>query len=91
MKFVQSTGSLEPQFSEILNNALDRRQHQDVTTPGADTEFTITHGLGYVPVGFLVIRQDKAGSFYLSTTPATVDKIFLKCNVASVAARIMVF
>lgn len=91
MKIVQPVGRLEPQFQEIVQNAVDRRQFAEVVTPGADVEFTIPHRLGIVPLGFLPILQDKAASFYLSATPRTVESIFLKCNVATVTARILVF
>jgi hypothetical protein len=57
----------------------------------ADTEFTVTHNLNRVPIGFHVVRQNKAGSFYDSGTKWTTTQIFLKCNVANVAATFFVF
>ena len=91
MKLVQTIGYLTPQFTEIVHNAIDRRQFADVTTPGADIEFSVTHGLGFVPMGFLVASQDKAGSFYNSTTAWTTEKIFLKCSAATATLRILIF
>jgi hypothetical protein len=52
---------------------------------------TIEHGLGYIPIGFLIIRKDKAADFYMSTTAATVSTITIKCTVATVSIRIMIF
>lgn len=54
------------------------------TTPGADVEFVISHKLGRVPVGWLILKQDKAGSVYASATPWTTTNIYLKCSVAAV-------
>ena len=60
------------------------------TNAVANTEDTINHNLGFVPVGWLVVTQDKAGSIYKGTTTWTTSQIFLKCSVASVTARIFV-
>lgn len=57
----------------------------------ADTEFVVTHNLNRVPIGFHVIRQSKAGSFYDSGTAWTTTQIFLKCGTANVAAIFFVF
>jgi hypothetical protein len=55
------------------------------TTPGtANTEFSISHQLGRIPVGFLVASVDQAAIIYKSTTAWTSSHIYLKCNVASV-------
>jgi hypothetical protein len=92
VKLVQQTGALEPQFREIINNALDRRAFAEVTSHGTpDTEYSVTHGLGVIPVGFLVISQDKAGVSYKSTTAWDTEKIYLKTSVATVALRILIF
>ena len=53
----------------------------------ANTEFSVTHTLGSIPVGYLVLGQDKAGSLYqLSDTGTawTTTTISLKCSIASV-------
>lgn len=63
-------------------------------TGAADTEFSVTHNLNRVPVGFHVINQSKAGSFYGTPTLGThwsKTQIFLKCNVANVAATFFIF
>ena len=93
MKLVQQVGPLRAQFEDIVQNALDRRVFADVTSPGTpDTEFSIEHGLRVIPVGFLVITQDKAAVTYKSDGTAwDTEKIYLKTNVATVLARIMVF
>ena len=59
------------------------------TTSGTpNAENTITHGLGAVPVGWLVVSKDKAGDLYAGTTTWTSTKLYLKCSVASVTYKI---
>ncbi len=91
MRLVQQTGVLEPQFREIVNNAIDKQVFADVTTAGADVEFSIEHGMGIIPLGYLVISQDKAAVTYKSTTAWDTGHIFLKSNVSTVALRVLVF
>lgn len=52
-----------------------------------NTESTFSHTMGSIPVGYLILGQDKAGSLYqlASTGTAwTASTISLKCSVASV-------
>ena len=63
----------------------------DYTTNATpDTEDTIAHGLGVIPVGYIVFKQSKAGSLYTGATAWTSSNIYLKCNVASMAVRIFI-
>jgi hypothetical protein len=57
----------------------------------ANTEDVVTHKLGRIPVGYIVVKQDKAGIVYDSTTTWTTSTIALKSSVASVAWTLMVF
>jgi len=63
-------------------------EFQKFTSDGsADTEFSVTHTLGVVPIGTIVLGQDKAGSLYqLSDTGTawTSTTVYYKCDVASV-------
>lgn len=59
------------------------------TTNGTkDTEDTIPHALGSVPIGYIVVRQNKAASLYDSGTVWTSSSLFLKCSVASVLVTV---
>jgi hypothetical protein len=90
MKLIR--GNPEQQFQEIVNKAIDKTQFADVTTHATpDTEFSIEHGLGFIPVGFIVIRKDKAGDVYSGATVWNQENIFLKCTVASAAIRVLIF
>ena len=91
MRIIQDVGPYERQFREIVPNAIDRRQFADVVTPGADVEFSIEHGLGFIPLGYLIVSQDKPGVTYNSTTAWDTNNIYLKNNVSTVALRVMVF
>ena len=57
----------------------------------ANTEDTIPHKLGSIPVGYVVIKQDKAGIIYDSKTAWTSTNLYLTSSVASVAWTLMVF
>ena len=92
MDVVQPLGEFEAQFREILHKSLDKTSYVDVTSPGTvDTEFTVEHGLGYIPSGVDVISQDKAAITYKGTTVWDTNKIYLKTNVATVALRLRIY
>ena len=59
-----------------------------ITTNGvANTESTFSHNNISMPIGYLVIWQDKAGSLYQGPTTGTAwtnTTISLKCSVATV-------
>jgi hypothetical protein len=61
-------------------------------TPGVvDTNFTLSHNLGYIPTGWLVVNIDKAAILYKGATPWSTTQLTLKCNVATTAIVIFVF
>ena len=52
-----------------------------------DTEDMLSHTIGSIPLGYLVVNQNKAGTVYGTAslgTAWTSSNIYLKCNVASV-------
>lgn len=54
----------------------------------ADTEDTIAHTLGSVPIGYIVIKQNKASSVYEGGTSWTSTNIYLKQSNTSVTTTI---
>lgn len=48
-----------------------------------NTEFSITHTLGAVPIGYLVTKINKAGVIYDSGTAWDSTTIYLKCSSAN--------
>ena len=68
-------------------------QYIDVFTPSvADTEFAVPHGLGRKPIGYDVVRSDKAAIVYDSSGGSWGDNVlYLKCNVASTTIKLRVY
>jgi hypothetical protein len=68
-------------------------QYIDVYTPSvADTEFTVPHGLGRKPIGYDIVRRDKAAIVYDSSGGSWNDTtLYLKCNVASTTVKLRVY
>jgi hypothetical protein len=91
MNLVQQTDALEPQFREIVSKALDKTAFVDASSQAGGAEFSIEHGLGTIPLGYLVISQDAAGSVYTSDgTPWDTSRIYLKAS-AAMAIRVLIF
>jgi hypothetical protein len=60
---------------------------QFTTSATPDAENTIAHTVGAIPVGYIVLWQDKAGSLYQGPTTGTnwtSSNVYLKSDVASV-------
>ncbi len=53
------------------------------TNGSANTEDTVSHNLKSVPVGYIVVKQNKAGSIYDSGTTWNSSNLYLKCSVTS--------
>lgn len=67
-------------------------QYIDVYTPGADTEFAVPHGLGRKPIGYDVVRKDKAAHVYDSSGGSWGNNImYLKCDVANVTIKLRIY
>jgi len=87
----KSGGVYEQQFRNIVDNSLDRRKFVDVSFGTAGDELTIEHGLGYIPVGFIVINANIAMSVFSTGTPWDTESIYLQANQDNAHARIMIF
>lgn len=80
----------------ILDAGLDFDDNVDcvfvtyTTNVTANTEDTVAHGLGKVPVGFAVVDINKAGVVYRSN-PSTSSSLFLKCSTVSTAVTLLIF
>jgi hypothetical protein len=65
--------------------------YQIITPVTPNTEFTVNHNLGHIPIGYDVKGQDQAGIVYDSRRNLwTNTQMFLKCNVASMNIRLFV-
>ena len=58
-------------------------------TPGVET--AIAHGLKRVPSGYWVVKRNKAAHIYDGGTAWTSENIYVRSDVATVTARIIVF
>lgn len=64
----------------------------NVTAPATpNTNFTVTHNLGRVPIGYLVVSKDRACDVFTGTIVATKSQITLQAGVASAVLRLFIF
>lgn len=64
----------------------------DATTPGtANTNFTVTHNLNRIPLGFHVMSKNASTDVYVGSTPATTTEMTFKATGTSVAIRLFIF
>ena len=75
-----------------INPALDNIKGTLVSgiTPAANTQFTIKHSLGYVPIGWLVIYKAAACDFYDSIVGWDKTNIYLKATTNAVQYTLLV-
>jgi hypothetical protein len=59
-------------------------------TGAANTNFTVTHNLGRVPVGYLVMTKDRAVDVYTGTIAATNTQLTLKASVANAVVTLFI-
>ncbi len=59
-------------------------------TGGANTNFTVTHNLSRIPVGYWVMKKDRAVDVYTGTVAATATQLTLKASVANAAVTLFV-
>lgn len=64
----------------------------DVLTPSvANTDFTIYHGLDYIPQCALVVRADRAVNIYISSQATDTKTITLRASVAGATIKVWIF
>lgn len=57
----------------------------------AGTQDTVAHGLGRTPIGFFVYDRDKDSNDPYRSATYDATNLYLKCGVASVALKLIVF
>lgn len=63
----------------------------NVVAPAApNTDFTITHNLGRLPVGYWILYKDRAVDVYTGSVAATKTQITLRATVASAVLRLFI-
>ena len=83
---------LQGQIERILLGFIDKSQSVSVTTSGsADTEGAVEHGLRVVPTGYIVISRNKAAHIYDGTTAWTNEFIYVRSDIVTVVATLLIF
>ena len=63
----------------------------NVVAPVApNTDFTITHNLGRIPVGYWPMQKDRACDVYTGSVAATKTQLTLRAAVASAVLRLFI-
>src|SRR6266436_7751467 len=61
-----------------------------VAPVGANTDFTVNHNLGRLPVGYWIMQKDRATDVYTGSVAATATQLTLRATVASAVLRIFI-
>lgn len=94
---INALGDWDFNLRGILQGGLSLTDNVDVdivsftSSATPDAENTVSHGLGKVPAGFIVVNLNKGAVVYDSGTAWTESSIYLKCNTASTIVKIIVF
>lgn len=62
-----------------------------ISSATPDAENAVTHHLGRIPVGFMMMYLDKPSIVYAGPTAWTATTIYLRANIATVVVRMIVF
>lgn len=74
-----------------INDNFDASQVSVVSHATPGTEFSVAHGLGKIPLGYIITGQNGAGGVYDGSTANSRTTLYLKSDVASKTFRILVF
>lgn len=96
LDLIRMLDSLSSNLSAVFDRGVNVQDNLDVqiisyvSNAVPDTEDTVAHLLKRIPAGYLVAGLDKAAVVY-ATSAGTVTDILLKCNLASVSVKLIVF
>lgn len=81
------------EITDVLNGQITfvdniRQEIHSVTFDAADTDVSVSHGLGRVPTGVVVLGLTAAMIVYDGSTGNTVDAVYLRSS-ATGTARVM--
>jgi len=94
---IRSLNDLLINLSALLDGGLQFADNMNVelvtfnSSGTPDAENAVAHNLKRVPTGYIVYGLDKAAIVYSGGSAWTSTAIYLKVNVATVAAEILVF
>jgi hypothetical protein len=61
-----------------------------VTFAVANADQTITHNLGRIPVGYIVMTKNQAGDVYTGSVAATSTQITLRCTTTATVSLFII-
>ncbi len=74
------------------NNGNVNSVHVNTMAPAVpNTEFTVTHNLNRIPVGYRVANRNNAGNVFSTATVWTTKQIFLKCDAGNTALTLEIY
>jgi hypothetical protein len=99
--FVTMIRSVYQHLTDVVNGKIgfgDGTNHDNidgswinVVAPAApNTDFTVTHNLGRIPVGYWLMQKDRACDVYTGSVAATKTQLTLRATVASAVLRLFV-
>jgi hypothetical protein len=99
--FVTMIRSVYQHLTDVINGKLgfgDGTNHDNidgswinVIAPAApNTDFTVNHNLGRLPVGYWPLQKDRACDVYTGSIPATSTQLTLRATAASAVLRLFV-
>jgi hypothetical protein len=99
--FVQMIKNVYQNFSQVVNGSLGFGDGTNpdnisgswinVTAPVApNTDFTVNHNLGRIPVGYWAMQKDRACDVYTGSIAATSTALTLRATVASAVLRLFI-
>ena len=83
-------------LSQILNGGIKLQDNLNAqiktvaSTGAANTEFTVSHTLGRVPSGYIIISNSGAGYVYNGTTAWTATAIYLRHSAINAAITVLI-
>src|SRR6266404_8746556 len=99
--FVQMLKTVYQNFIQVLNGNIGfgdgtipdniNGSWINVVAPVApNTDFTVNHNLGRLPVGYWIMQKDRATDVYTGSVAATATQLTLRATVASAVLRIFI-
>ncbi len=84
------------QIVSVLNGNINFEDNVNVsivsfTFSVANTNYQVTHSLGIVPTGFIIVGKNISTDIYNGDGVNTKSSIFLKSTVANATVKVMVF
>lgn len=84
-------------LGNLLNRGLNFDDNFDgvevsyISNAVVDTQDTVAHTLGRIPVGFIVTDINTGGVVYRTGTAFTATNMFLKCSKAGASIKLLIF